>query len=153
MLALLAAGRLRAPSRRLLPGREVLGGDRRRRLLRGGGRKPQHGRLVEGCIAGHVPASELEQRDDVLVERCLGRQVDLNGACGHGGPISLRILRVSGGSLPTAGGSHRDMAVAGYGLPAGPLWRHQGDIPRLPAHSYPQLGSTTITWKSALILG
>src|SRR5919197_195328 len=123
MLALSGCRSLRAPSRRLLPGLEVLGGDRGRRLLRGGVRKPQHGCLVEGCIAGHVPASELEQRDDGLVEGCLSWQVDLNGACGHGGPISLRILRVlrvPAGSLSTAVGSHRHVVWRGMGSQRGP---------------------------------
>src|SRR6266508_2495762 len=75
-------------------GCDVLGWwDLGRRLVGGGVFEPQDGRLVPGRIAGHLPAPELEQRHDGLVERGLGRQVDLNGACGHGGshPSPLRI--------------------------------------------------------------
>jgi hypothetical protein len=66
--------------------------DRRRRRLAGGVLEPQDSRLVEGRITGQVAAPELEQRHDGLVERRLGRQVDLNGACDHGRiPSSLCI--------------------------------------------------------------
>jgi hypothetical protein len=51
------------------------------------------------ATAGHLPAPELEQRQDGLVERRLGRQVDLHGARGHGGSHPSP-LHTSGGSLP-----------------------------------------------------
>src|SRR6266487_1741664 len=77
-----------ASSRRLLLGRDALRwglGRRflRRRFLRGRVFELQVGRLSEGRVAGYVSASELEQRNDRLVEGRLGRQVDLSGTCGH----------------------------------------------------------------------
>jgi hypothetical protein len=113
MLALLGCLACVARAVGLFLGRDLLGWDRRRRLLGDGVVKPQGGSLLEGGIAGHLSAPELEQRDDGLVERRLGRQVDLNGACGHA-RIPLSPLPPHSRREPTnCRGHYRDVALAG----------------------------------------
>ena len=96
-------------------GCDVLGWDRRR-LPRGDVLEPQHGRLVEGGVAGHLSAPELAQRHDGLVERRLsGRSTSRVRAPTEGSlPPQSRQEPTSCGRIPSPRGP------GGHGLPGRP---------------------------------